>query len=52
MVSDDRLRLQGQVLRRADGSFSENQSTITEGRKDLPSVGGKSSNCTDMGCAK
>jgi hypothetical protein len=51
-MSDERLPLQGQVLRRAVGSFSENQSTITEGRKDLSSAGGKSSSGTDMGGAK
>jgi len=52
MMSDGRLHLQGQVLRWAVGSFSENQSTITEGRKDLSSASGKSSNCTDMGGKK
>jgi hypothetical protein len=51
-MSDDRLRLQRQVLRRTIGSFSENQITITEGRKDLSSVGGKSSNDMDMDGSK
>jgi len=51
-MSDDRLLLQRQVLCRAVGSFSENQSTITEGRKDLSSVGWKSSNGMDMDGAK
>jgi len=51
-MSDDRLPLKGQVLRWAVGSFSENQITITEGPKDLSSVGVKLSNCMNMGGAK